>query len=267
VNISKLNPVSISGNIVLGILRRLVANLKGVGSFFMLAGETVQWIFRTPIRFRLIFNQMEFVGFKSLFIVLLTGAFTGMVFALQSGRAFMRFNAETMTGAVAALSIVKELAPVMTALMVTGRAGSAMAAQLGTMRVTEQIDALESMAINPTSYLIVPRVVAATLVLPLLTAIFDIVGITGSHIVGVHLLKIDSAIFMDKIRWFVDVYDVVEGLFKAAFFGFALSLIGCYKGFNTHGGAEGVGRATTEAVVIASVTILVSDYFLTALLF
>jgi len=264
---NNLNPLSISGNITIGIFHRFFIMIKGVGSFFMLSLEALIWSFRSPVRFRLIFDQMEFIGFKSLGIILLTSIFTGMVFALQSGRAFIRFNAETLTGAVATMSIVKELAPVMAALMVTGRAGSAMAAQLGSMRVTEQIDALESMAINPVNYLIVPRVIATVVMLPILTAIFDFVGTAGSYIVGVQLLKIDSAIFIDKIRWYVDVKDIMEGLFKAAFFGLALSLISCYKGFNATGGAEGVGKATTNAVVASSVTILVSDYFITALLF
>ena len=263
----KFNPLSIPGRIVIQIFERMVKSMRGLGSFFILTFRTIVWIFRAPVRFRLVFAQMETIGFNSLFIVLLTGVFTGMVFALQSGRAFMRFNAETLTGAVAALSIVRELAPVMAALMVTGRAGSAMAAELGTMRVTEQIDALESMAINPINYLIVPRVVATTIMLPVLTGIFDLVGTAGSYIVGVQLLKIDGAVFLDKIKWYVDVNDIVEGLFKSACFGFALAIIGCYKGFRASGGAEGVGKATTEAVVAASVTILVSDYFLTALLF
>jgi phospholipid/cholesterol/gamma-HCH transport system permease protein len=258
---------SIWGTLVIDFALWIRKLVNGFGSFFILSSETIVWIFRTPVRFRLIFNQMEFIGFRSLFIILLTSSFTGMVFALQSGRAFIRFNAETLTGAVAALSIVRELGPVMVALMVTGRAGSSMAAQLGTMRVTEQIDALETMAINPVNYLIVPRVIAATVMCPVLTGIFDIVGIFGSYLVGVHLLNIDAAIFMDKIRWYVDVPDIVEGLFKAGCFGFALALIGCYKGFKASGGAEGVGKATTEAVVAASVTTLVADYFITALLF
>ncbi len=264
---NNLNPISISGSITIGAFQRFFNYLKGVGSFLLLSFETIKSSFRSPFRFKLIFDQMEFIGYRSLGIILLTSIFTGMVFALQSGRAFMRFNAETLTGAVATMSIVKELAPVMAALMVTGRAGSAMAAHLGTMRVTEQIDALESMAINPINYLIVPRVLAATVMLPVLTAIFDFVGSAGSYLVGVKILGIDSAVFLDKIRWYIDVVDVTEGLFKSAFFGLALSLISCYKGYHATGGAVGVGKATTEAVVVSSVTILVSDYFLTAMLF
>lgn len=261
------NPLIISGNITIGLFERSVNFLKRIGAFFILSASALRWVFKTPVRFRLAFEQMEFIGFKSLFIILLTSTFTGMVFALQSGRAFIRFNAEALTGAVATLSIVKELAPVMAALMVTGRAGSAMAAHLGTMRVTEQIDALESMAINPVNYLIVPRVIATVAMLPILTAIFDFVGTFGSYLVGIHVLEIDPAIFLDKIRWYVDVKDIMEGLFKSACFGLQLSLISCYKGYNASGGAEGVGKATTEAVVVSSVSILVSDYFLTALLF
>ena len=163
--------------------------------------------------------------------------------------------------------MTRELGPAITALMVTGRAGSAMAAEIGTMRVTEQIDALYSMSVSPVQYLIVPRVIAGVVMLPILTIVSDFIGIVGGYFVGVGLLKINSGIFMARIIEFVSLGDLINGLIKSAVFGLILSLIGCYKGFHTSGGAAGVGRATTQSVVISSVSILISDYFLTAVMF
>ena len=211
--------------------------------------------------------QMRNIGVNSMFIVILTAVFTGMVMALQTGRAFQLFQAETLTGAVCALSISKELGPVLAALMITARSGSAMAAQLGTMQVSQQIDALTSMAINPQGYLVAPRIIACVIVTPILTAIFDFMGILGSYVVGVGLMKINHAIFIEKIIQYMTTYNFIEGMFKSAIFGLILASISCYKGFFTRGGAEGVGRSTTEAVVLSSVSVLVFDYFLTALLF
>ena len=222
---------------------------------------------RPPLKLRNIFKQMEFVGVKSIFVVVLTGTFTGMVLALQGYHGFRMFSAESLVGSTVALSMTRELGPVLTSLMVTARAGSAMAAELGTMRVTEQIDALYVMAVNPVKHLIVPRVIAGVLMVPVLTVVSDFVGILGGYFVGVHLLGINSGVFIKNITRLVTLEDIYNGLIKAACFGLILSLIGCYKGFNTSGGAEGVGRATTEAVVLASITILVSDYFLTAIMF
>ena len=170
-------------------------------------------------------------------------------------------------GSTVALAMTRELGPVFTALMVTGRVGSAMAAELGTMKVSEQIDALSSMSVNPVQFLVMPRIIAAILMLPVLTIISDFVGIVGGYFVGVNLLKINSGIFIAKIIDIVELDDIFNGLIKAAFFGLIISLIGCYKGINTIGGAEGVGRATTQAVVLSSVAIFISDYFLTAVMF
>jgi phospholipid/cholesterol/gamma-HCH transport system permease protein len=210
---------------------------------------------------------MEFVGVKSIFVVVLTGTFTGMVMALQGYYGFRLFSAEGLVGSTVALGMTRELGPVLTALIVTARAGSAMAAELGTMRVTEQIDALYVMAANPVKYLIVPRVIAGVLMLPVLTVVSDFVGIVGGYFVGVHILDINSGVFVKNITSLVVLGDIYNGLVKAACFGLILSLVGCYKGFNARGGAEGVGRATTEAVVLASISILISDYFLTAIMF
>ena len=240
------------------------AEFGGIWIMFMAAAR---WTFRRPLRINAIFKQMEFIGVKSLWVVIVTGGFTGMVLALQTYYGFRRFNSEGLVGATVALSMTRELGPVLTGLMVTGRAGSAIAAELGTMRVTEQIDALTVMALNPVKYLVVPRVLASLLMLPILTVIADFMGIAGGYFVGVKLLGINEGIFIGRMVKYVDLEDIYNGLAKAACFGVILSVIACYKGFATKGGAEGVGRATTEAVVMSSIAILVADYVLTSLMF
>ena len=237
------------------------------GGMALLFLNTIAYTFRPPFRLRLLFRQMEFVGVNSFLVVVLTALFSGMVMAFQGYHALSKFGGESLLGGVVALSLVRELGPVLTSLMVTARAGSAMAAELGTMRVTEQIDALQVMAVNPVHYLVVPRFWAAVITVPLLTVIADLVGIAGGYLVGVMLLKVDAGIFIRKMQDMVEWVDISSGIYKAFVFGALLSIIGCYKGYNASGGAEGVGRATTEAVVIASVSILVSDYILTSLLF
>ncbi len=237
------------------------------GGMLLLFVAALRSLFRPPLRIRLYFRQMEFIGVNSFFVVLLTGLFTGMVLALQTYYAFRMFSAESLVGATVALSMARELGPVITALMVTGRAGSAMAAEIGSMRVTEQIDALTVMAIDPVQYLILPRLVAAFVMMPLLTVISNFVGVAGGYLVGVKLLGIHSGIFMNKIYELVGSSDMYNGLIKAAVFGLLMALVGCYYGFHTSGGAEGVGRATTSSVVTGSILILMSDYVMTALMF
>ncbi|HYA03580.1 MAG TPA: ABC transporter permease [Syntrophobacteria bacterium] len=257
-----------AGQALVEYVGRLFFHLVAVaGQMAMMLAQAISWLFRPPLKLALIFKQMEFVGVKSTTVVILTGASTGAVLALQTYYGFSKFNAESMVGAVVTLSMTRELGPVLTALMVTARAGSGMATELGTMRVTEQIDALEVMASNPIKHLVVPRLVATVLMLPLLTIISDFVGVVGGYLIGVNLLQINPGLFMNKVYEIVELSDLVNGLVKAACFGLILSLVGCYKGFATTGGAEGVGRAATEAVVLASVLILISDYFLTALMF
>ena len=241
--------------------------ISELGGILLLFFRAILWTFAPPFRIRNLFKQMEFVGVKSLFIVALTGVFSGMVLALQSYHGFKKFGGETLMGGIVALSLAREMGPVMTSLMVNARAGSAIAAELGTMRVTEQIDALEIMAINPIHYLVVPRIWAGVLMVPLLTAINILVGIVGGYFVGVVLLGINSGVFITKMTNMLELSDLVQGLVKSVFFGLFLTLIGCYKGYNTHGGAEGVGRATTEAVVVSSVAILIGTYIITSLLF
>jgi phospholipid/cholesterol/gamma-HCH transport system permease protein len=241
--------------------------LMGVGGFFVTFFRGLAALSVRPFRGRLIFKQMEFIGVNSSFIICLTGMFTGAVLALQSGKAFRLFNAEGVTGAVVALSLFRELGPVMAGLMVAARCGSAMAAQIGTMRVTQQIDALEVMAVDPHSYLIAPRILASFLMVPLLCVVFNVFGLIGSYAVSIGLLEINPATYFDKIQVYVKDEDLYNGIVKAAVFGVIISVVGCRKGFLTSGGAEGVGNSTTQAVVISSVTILISDYFLTALMF
>jgi phospholipid/cholesterol/gamma-HCH transport system permease protein len=248
----------------LAILENFV---REFGRISMMFASSIYLGFIPPFKLSYIFKQMEFIGVRSVFVIILTGAFTGMVLALQSYYGFRKFGSEGLVGATVALSMTRELGPVLTSLMVTGRAGSAMAAELGTMRVTEQIDALTVMALNPIKYLVTPRVIAAFLVLPVLTVISDFIGIIGGYLVGVKLLGINEGAYIDKMIKYVELNDIYNGLVKSAVFGIIFSVISCYKGFYTQGGAEGVGRATTEAVVVSSVTILVTDYILTSFMF
>lgn len=245
----------------------VVHNIERLGEFFLLGYRALIWTFRPPFRWRLFLQSFNFVGVGSLFIIALTGIFTGGVFALQSSYAFRMFNAESLVGATVALALTKELAPVLTSLMVTGRVGSAMATEIGTMKVTEQIDAMVTMAVNPIQYLVVPRVVAGLLMVPLLTVYFNFVGIFGAWLVGVELLGIDEGLFISKIKWYVKPFDLMSGVIKSAVFGMMITMIGCYKGMNAAGGAKGVGIATTQSVVYGSVVTLILNYFLTVIMF
>jgi phospholipid/cholesterol/gamma-HCH transport system permease protein len=237
-----------------------------VGNTAILAGRALAWAVRPPYRMTLLMLQAEFIGVGSLFIILLTGIFTGLVFALQSSFAFAKFNAQSLVGATVVISLCRELGPVLTGLMVTGRAGSAIATELGTMRVTEQIDALETMAVSPVQYLVVPRVLALILTMPLLTMLFNFVGFIGAFAVSVYQSGIDEGTFMGRIHRIVELSDLLGGLFKSAVFGGVIGLVACYKGMNASGGSRGVGLAATNTVVTCSVSILVVDYFLTTLI-
>jgi len=241
--------------------------LEAAGEMGVLFFDLVRWLPRRPWRLRNLLRQMEVVGVNSTFVVLLTGLFTGMVLALQSYNGFARFGAESLVGTVVALSVLRELGPVLAGLMVTARAGSLMAAELGTMRVTEQIDAMYTMAVNPTHYLLVPRVVATIVTLPMLVVLSDFIGILGGYLVAVKLLGINSTLYINKTIQFVSFSDMANGLIKSAVFGLVLSVVSCSFGMRARGGAAGVGRATTQAVVYSSVLILVADYILTSLLF
>jgi phospholipid/cholesterol/gamma-HCH transport system permease protein len=238
-----------------------------VGRFFVMLWRVLVWTVRRPYDWRELLRQMVRVGVDSVPVVLLTAMFTGMVMALQIFSVLERFNAEGYVGSIVGLSMVRELSAVLSALILAGRAGSAMGAELGSMRVTEQIDALEVMATDPIHYLVVPRVWAAVLTLPLLVVLADAVGIYGGYLVSVILMGANPVVYAENTFRFMQVNDFTSGLIKSAVFGLLVAVIGCQKGFYTTGGAEGVGRSTTNAVVIASIAILIADFFLTKLLF
>ena len=246
---------------------RILRFLEESGRVMILFLKTVHFILRPPYDVRNLLKQIEYVGVKSIPVVLITGGFTGMVLALQSYTGFKRFNAEAFVGTVVALSMTRELGPVLSGLMVSGRVGSAMAAELGTMQVTEQIDALYTLAINPIKYLVVPRFLASLIVMPILTAFADVLGILGGYLISVLLLGSNPTIYLRRTYDYLDLEDIYFGLLKACIFGMIIATIGCYQGINARGGAEGVGKATTNAVVISSLLILVANYFVTALLF
>jgi len=238
-----------------------------VGRFFLILWRTLRWTPRPPYDWRELMRQMVRVGVGSIPVIVLTAMFTGAVMALQTFTTLRRFHAESYVGSLVALSMVRELSSVLGGLIVAGRSGSAMGAELGTMRVTEQIDALEVMATDPVHYLIVPRVWATTFMLPLLVMLGNALGILGGYLVAVVLMGANPVSYVENTFQFMDLNDLYSGLIKAAVFGLLIAVIGCQKGFFTTGGAEGVGKSTTSAVVTASIAILISDFFLTKLLF
>jgi phospholipid/cholesterol/gamma-HCH transport system permease protein len=240
--------------------------LDVLGSHVLLAVRALVWLPRRPARPANYLEAAEYIGFGSLPIVLLVGAFTGMVMTLQSVFAFRQFSLEHMAGGITGKALALELAPVLTALMLAGRAGAGIATEIGTMRISEQIDALESMAVNPTQFLVLPRLVAGAFMGPILTLLFLLIGMAGSYLVAVLGQGVDHGQFIANVKGLVTTTDVAQGLMKAVVFGFLVVLIGCYQGYNASGGGRGVGIGTTRAVVIASVTVLITDYFLTDLL-
>lgn len=251
------------GGLILNPIKTLVLD---TGSMMIFFGESVRLLFAKPSRFNEIIRHMEFIGNQSVGIICLTGGFTGLALSFQIYLGFKLFNAVNLVGPVVALGITRELGPVLTGLIVAARAGGAMAARLGTMRVNEQIDALDVMGVNTKQYLISPRLIAAFICMPLLTAIFDFVAMLGSYFLTVKLMDLDEAVFWQKISDFIEVKHINEGLFKAAIFGLFFALICTYRGFNTTGGAKGVGDATNQGVVQSMVMIIVMDYFLTNLI-
>lgn len=240
--------------------------LNGLGNFTNFTFKTLFWMIKPPFRFKLLFDQLYFMGNKSVFIIFLTSIFTGAVFAFQIYIGFKAINADSFIGPIVTIALAKELAPVLSGLVVAGRCGAAMAAQIGSMKVTEQIDALEVMGINSYQYLAVPRILGATLAMPLLSGIFLLVGYWGSWLIGVKVIQIDEILYTQKIGDFMNLGMVAEGLIKATVFGFLIGIIGTYQGFNVTGGAEGVGKGTNMAVVWGMITVLVVDFFLTSFL-
>jgi phospholipid/cholesterol/gamma-HCH transport system permease protein len=255
-------PLEIIGTLSIAFIREL-------GSICLLLYNSLRLMFRPPFEFRLIFAQMYEVGTKSFPVVFITAIFSGMVLALQTLTGFKfiaQVGAQSLVGTVVALSITRELAPVLTGLIVAGRAGAAMAAELGTMKVSEEIDALETLATNPIKYLVIPRLIAGAVMLPTLTIFADLVGICGGFFVSVYIFDASSVSYWNRTWDYLEIKDITDGLIKACFFGASISIISCYKGFYTTGGAKGVGQATTGAVVLSSMVILVSDYFISAML-
>ena len=258
-----VNPLRQIGAATLGMLATL-----GQLTLFMI--NAVSHFVRPPIYFRLIGRQMIDVGYYSLPVVGLTTLFSGMVIALQSYTGATRVTADAAlenVTAVVVLSITRELAPVLAGLMVAGRIGAAMAAEIGTMRVTEQIDALTTLSTNPIKYLVVPRIIAGLTMLPLLVLVGDVIGIFGGYVIGVFKLDFNAALYIQKTYDFLEPIDVLSGLVKAAVFGFVVTLLGCYMGYHSSGGAQGVGAATTNAVVAAAILILILNYLISQLFF
>ncbi|MEZ0391880.1 MAG: MlaE family ABC transporter permease [Pseudobdellovibrionaceae bacterium] len=239
------------------------AFVRELGDIVLFGITSIRLSFTKPYRYTEIIKHMEFVGNQSVFIVALTALFTGLALSFQLYLGFKLFNAVNMVGPTVALGITRELGPVLTGLIVAARAGGAMAARLGTMRVNEQIDALDVMGVNTKQYLIAPRIYAAVICMPLLTAIFDFVAMLGAYILCVKLVDLDEAVFWDRVNQMIAIRHINEGLFKSAIFGGFFALICTYRGFNTTGGAKGVGDATNKGVVASMVMIIILDYFLT----
>lgn len=257
---SLLDPVQKLGATALGFL-------EGVGALSLFTFRSVSACFTPPFYPRLFFRQVVDIGYYSLPVVGMTALFTGMVLALQSYTGFSRFSAEGAVATVVVLSVTRELAPVLAGLMVAGRIGASIAAEIGTMRVTEQIDALTTLSTNPFKYLMAPRILAGTLMLPALVLVADVIGVFGGYLVGVYKLGFGPQNYMHKTWEYLTHDDVMSGLWKAAAFGFIVTLMGCYNGYHSKRGAQGVGAAVTTAVVSASILILISNYLLTQFFF
>ncbi len=239
--------------------------IKGLGEMTLMMMSAFSFIIRGKINLKDLINQMSSIGVDSLFMVSITGLSTGMVLVVQMGNQMVKMGAESYVGGIVALALARELAPNLTAIVVAGRIGSAMAAEIGTMAVTEQIDALHTLAVSPIKYLFVPRLLAAALMLPILTIFTNAIGIAGGSFVSVMQVNISLVTFKESILSTLMVRDIMGGLAKSFIFGLIIGMVGCYKGFKTYGGAEGVGKSTTSAVVLAIMLILVANYFLSVL--
>jgi phospholipid/cholesterol/gamma-HCH transport system permease protein len=246
--------------------RGVIDSLERWGDAWIFLARTVGAIFKRPLRFHLFLTQMFQIGVNSSLVIGLIGIFTGAVLAVQGEYTLSKFGATAFTGSMVALSLIRELGPVLTALMVIGRAGSAITAEIGIMRITEQIDALRSMAVDPIKYLMAPRFLAGIIAMPLLTGLFIVIGIFGGYVVGVGLLGLSAGTFMSQMISAVESMDVYSGFIKSFVFGIIFGWVSCYKGYTCGFGAVGVNKATTQSVVIASVAVLVVDYFLTSIL-
>lgn len=240
---------------------------NNIGNFIIFLMTAIRVLCTTRLKTQQLLAQMEYIGVGSFAIIFLTGSFTGLAVALQSYIGFSRVGTQEFVGLVVTLGMTRELGPVLTGLMVTGRCGSSMTAEIGTMQISEQIDALKTVRINPFQYLIVPRIVASVLIMPFATIFSMICGIVSSYLYSIYVLDINSQAYLHIIQEKVELSDITGGLIKSAFFGLILAWVGTYQGYATRGGARGVGRATTRSVVIGSIMILIANYFLSALLF
>lgn len=241
--------------------------VQALGAYSLFVGRSLGRTFYPPVSFSLFMQQVEFVGNRSFWIIIMAGAMVGGIFGFQLAEIFRIFGAESMIGASTAFALSRELAPVVGSFLVTARAGSSMAAELASMKVNEQIDAMKVMSVNPYGYLAAPRIAAAVVVMPILTVLFVVSGVLTSLLIGVVFYEIDTADFMAKIEWIMSARDLSLGMQKAAIFGFVFASIGCFQGFSARGGAKGVGRATTTAVVTSYVTILILDFLITYIQF
>jgi len=241
--------------------------LRRMGRMGLFLARAFFYASTPPLKYSYLMKQIQFIGFQSILVIFLTGAFAGMVLGLQGFYTLNRFGSTALLGPMVALTLIKEIGPVFSALMVTGRAGSAMTAEIGIMRITEQIDALALMGLNPFRYLIVPKLLAGIISLPLLCSIFNVVGIFGGYLIGGRLLGVGQGTYFGEMTNYVDMQDVLGGVYKSLSFGVLITWVCCYKGYYTGPGAEGVSKATTQAVVLSSVLILVWDYFMTSVLF
>ena len=246
---------------------KVIEICDGIGSFSFFIFDYLKNLFFTKLKFSKLFFQMEQIGVNSLFMSIITGAFTGAVLVIQSYKGFKQFNGQHFIGSVVTLSMVRELGPVLSGFIVAGKSASSIAAEIGTMQISEQIDALRTLRINIFQYLIVPRILADTIILPFLTLFSMIGGIAGGYLIAVQTLKMSSDQFTSNIKQMVEFFDVIGGLIKAAFFGFTLTTIGCFMGYHTKGGAKGVGVSTTKSVVYSFISILIINYFLAIILF
>ncbi|MBD65744.1 MAG: ABC transporter permease [Halobacteriovoraceae bacterium] len=253
------NPIAQFGSWVLDVTPAL-------GRITIYMFTSFMWFLRPPLRPKLFFNEMVFMGNKSLFIVALTASFSGMVFAFQIYSGFTAFSVDSFVGPIVAIAVTKELAPVFCGLVVAGRCGAAMAAQIGSMKVTEQVDALEVMGVNAIQYLAVPKIFATVVTMPMLAAIYMLIANVGSYVIGTAVLGVDEALYFAKVPEFMKLSMILEGLIKAAVFGYLIAIVGTYQGFAVKGGAEGVGKGTNMAVVWGMILVLVVDFFLTAIL-
>ena len=257
----------ISNNIIAIIGSTIIEFIKNLGKLGIFFAEIITAFFPLRLYWKNFFRQVIEIGYYSLPVVGLTAVFTGAVLALQSYTGFSRMNAENTIASVVAISITRELGPVLTGLMVSGRVAASITAEIGSMKVTEQLDALYTLGANPVHYLIIPRIIAGLIVLPCLVLVADIIGILGGYLVAVYKLNFSTNLYLVNTISFLEVIDVTSGLIKAVVFGFIVTFIGCYFGFHSRGGAQGVGYATTSAVVVASILILLLNYIITGLLF